>query len=91
MKDPNQDENMFREFERIKNTNKELLMYLSVLAEMVDCLMKKNDAYQFVEDQSQLKMFKGLVHARSIKPNLGMVELQEISRDYVLIIFFKFF
>lgn len=74
---------MFREFENLKNTNKELMMYLSVLASMVDTLMKNNDAHKHIKDENQLKIMKVLTNAHNKKPDLARIHKQEVNRDYV--------
>ena len=84
--DSNQTENIFRQFENLKNTNKELMMYMSVLASMVDTLMKKekikpprNASHQEME---QFKIMKVLVNAHR-KDGMKRIIDQEITKDYV--------
>lgn len=77
----NINEQIFRQFENIRNTNKEMKMYISVLAQMMEMLMDQNGIADSLKASDSRKMMKVLIHARD-KDHLRTLMLQEITRDY---------
>lgn len=62
--DGNANEHIFRQFENLQNTNKELKMYISVLAHMMEMLMDQNGVAEKVKNSDSRKMMKVLIRAK---------------------------
>jgi len=63
-KDSNINEHIFRQFENLRNTNKELKMYISVLASMMEILIDQSGVAETIKNSDSRKMMKVLVKAK---------------------------
>lgn len=84
-----QTETIFREFENLKNTTKELKMYMSVIAKMIASL--KNKEYDQICDEDDNKICRILIDAQDCG-NLRKFKEQALNIQKVCYLgYFDFF
>lgn len=77
----NDSEDIFREFERMKNTNKEIMMFLSVVAKMIS-VSKENIMQKLVSNED--KLITNVLIDYKNREDMQLLKEQSILNDYVI-------